>query len=208
MCVPGLFSSPPRDHSAEIARQQEAERQQRVTAARGNVDTAFQPFNDQYYGGYRTAYIDYYNPQLREQYGDARRTLVTRLAQSGNLASSYGADQIGRLDREYQRRGSQIVDEANASANDFRSRVEQQRSNLYNLATSAEDPAAVGAQATTMASTLQAPPVFSPLANAFGDFLNTAAIAVANERRGYTGTGTGLFRPASTASSGSARYVA
>lgn len=203
MCV---GASPPRDRSAEIAQQQEAERQARVRTARGNVDQALAPFNDQYYDQYRGTYNDYYVPQLREQYGDARRRLVAQLDQNGNLTSSAGADTLARLDREYQRRGSQVADEAVAAANDFRTRVEGQRSNLYNLATSSEDPASVGAQAANMAATLQSPPVFSPLANAFADFMNNASVAVANERRGFTGTGTGLFRPAS-GGSGSARYV-
>lgn len=197
----------PKDNSAAIAAQQEQERQARVRAARGEVDKAFEPFTTGYYDDYKTRYLDYYKPQLEEQYGDARKRLVTQLADSGNLAGSEGAKLLGKFNTEYNRKGTQLVDNANAAANDKRAAIENERGNLYNLSASSQDPAMAGAQAGVQASTLQAPPTFSPLSNAFAEFFNNVAVAVANERRGFTGTGTGLFRPAPTGGSGSARYV-
>lgn len=204
MCMGGKA---PKDNSAALAAQSEAERQARVRAARGEVDTAFAGFTPGYYDDYKSKYSAYYKPQLEEQYGDARHRLITQLADTGNLAGSEGARLLGKFNTEYKRKGDQLVDNANAAANDKRAAIENERGNLYNLSASSQDPAMAGAQAAVQASTLQAPPVFSPLANAFAEFFNNASIAVANERKGFSGTGTGLFRASPTSGSGSARYV-
>ena len=52
-------SKPPKDNSAQIARQQEAERQARIAEGQTAIDTSFGNFNDDFFQGYQDQYTNY-----------------------------------------------------------------------------------------------------------------------------------------------------
>lgn len=199
MCFMG---GAPEDNSARIAAEAEAERQGRVREGRSAVDAKFAPYDDSYFDNYRNKYLDYYTPQVDDQAATARKQLILRLAHTGNLTSSYGANQLAEFSKMDRARRNQLTTDAFNASNDLRSKTENARGDLYNLASTAADPSTAAAAAATRVASLEAPQTFSPLGNVFADAANLAASAVANERRGYTGTGTGLFRPARSAGSG------
>ena len=58
------------DGGAAEARRQEELRQARIREGMQNIESAFSPFNDQYYAGKAKAYSDYYLPQLKQQFDD------------------------------------------------------------------------------------------------------------------------------------------
>src|SRR3546814_8539380 len=97
MCIGGKT---PKDNSAEIARQQEEARQQRIRDGQSAIDTNFAQFNDPYFDDYRQDYMAYYQPQLDRQYQNARRKSVLGLHSTGNLSSSAGAGKLGDLRSE------------------------------------------------------------------------------------------------------------
>lgn len=199
MCVGGKA---PKDNSAEIARQQEEARQQRIRDGQSAIDTNFAQFNDPYFDNYRQEYMAYYQPQLDRQFQDAKRKAVLGLHRTGNLSSSAGAGKLGELTRAYNDNRTMLANNALSAVNDLRGRIEESRNNLYSQNRSAADPSAAASQAAAQAGYLGAPPTFSPLGQLFGNFTNMAMTGLAAERAGYPGFNTGLFN-----NSGSGRVV-
>ena len=195
-----LTPSIPQDNSGAQARQAEQQRQQNITNAQSGIDSAFSGFNDDYYKKYQKSYVDAYNPLVDQQYGDARKNVSLALARSGNLSSSYGADELAKLDAADQTQMANVASNATTATNAQRTNIQNNKSNLYSMAATAGDPSAASAQASTIASTLDTPVAVSPLGDLFGSFTNLAANAAQAEQNGYYGTGTGLFAPRAGAS--------
>lgn len=188
-------SKAPRDNSAEIARQQEAARQRRIAEGQTNIDTAFADFNDDFYTGYQNQYLDYYNPQLEDQYSDAVKRLTLQLAQTGNLTGSAGANQLADLDQFYDQQKLAITNRAVDATNNLRGDIDNRKSQLYADNRAAADPGNASSAAASAATALQPAAPSSPLANAFGDFFNNLgnAAAIQNAQRLTQGTGVQTF---------------
>jgi len=174
-------SSPPRDNSAEIARQQEAERQARIAEGQTKIDEQFVGFNDDFYNDYQTKYNNYYYPQIDDQYDDARKRLTLQLARTGNLTSSAGANQMGDLQEYYNDQRTGITNQGLNSVNELRANIDSQKTQLYNDNRSAADPGSAAAAAASAASNLQPGVPDSPLANMFSAFFGNAG----NAAQGY-----------------------
>ena len=187
-------SSPPRDNSAAIARQQEAERQARIQEGQVKIDEQFTGFNDDFYNNYQTTYNDYYYPQLDDQYGDARKRLTLQLAKTGNLTSSAGANQMGDLQEYYNNQRTGITNQGLNAVNDLRANIDSTKTQLYNDNRSAADPGSAAAAAASAASNLQPGRPDSPLANVFASFFQSAGAAGSgyNAGLGQRSTNTGV----------------
>ena len=194
MCFGG-GKKPPKDNSAELARQEEEARQARIQAGESNIDAQFsQAFSPDYFNNYQTSYEGAYTPDLTDQYQDARKKLTYALSRSGNLTSSSGAEKIGALKgREVSERAA-IRNRAMSAVNDLKSRVEHQRNDLYGMNRSAADPSSAAARAAAATGSLQASPTYSPLGDVFASLLNSGTQQLAMESTGrYPGLRTGLF---------------
>lgn len=205
MCFGG--GGAPHDDSAEIARADEAARQQKILAGQTSIDEAFKPFDDSYFGGVSKSYTDYYNPQIDEQFNKALQKKTLDLANSGNLSSSSGATQIADLRREYDRQRTSLADQGLQAANDLRGKVESNKSELYQSNRSAADPASAASQAAARAGNLQAPLTFSPLGDVFSSILSKSGQALGLEAAGYPGVKTGFFASNPTTGTGSSSRV-
>lgn len=207
MCIGG--GAPPRDDSAERARREEEARNARIRDGETSINKAFEGFNDDYFNQYTDAYQNNYAPQLDEQYIKAKQKTTFGLSRTGNLQTSAGANRLGDLFQAYSDRKGEIADQALAAANDLRTRVEQNRSDLYTLNRGAADPAQATSMAAARAGVLQSPQTFSPLGDAFSSFVNNAGMGLALEARGFPGLRTGLFNQpsAGSATRGSGRVV-
>lgn len=164
----------PVDNSAEIARQQEAERQARIKEGQAKIDEQFVGFNDDFYNNYQTTYNDYYYPQLDDQYSDARKRLTLQLAKTGNLTSSAGANQMGDLQEFYNNQRTNVTNQGLNSLNELRANIDSTKSQLYNDNRSAADPGSAAAAAASAAANLQPGRPDSPLANMFASFFQNA----------------------------------
>lgn len=184
-------SKPPRDNSAEIARQEEAARQARITQGQTSIDEAFTGFNDDFYTGYQTDYLDYYNPQLDDQYQDAVKRLTLQLAQTGNLTGSVGATQLADLEEFYNTQKTGITNQALGATNELRGNIDTRKSQLYADNRAAADPGNAASAAASAVTALQPAPPSSPLANVFGDFFNNLGnvSAIQNAQKIQQGTG-------------------
>ncbi len=192
MCL-DWFSSAPEDNSAEIARQQEAARQARIDSGLTQIEDVFSKFDDGYYGGVSQSYLDFYNPQLEDQYDDARRGLTLSLARTGNLNSSSGARKIGELTELFNKNQAQIGNQAVDVGHQARGSVESSRDELTNQLYASANPESAVDSALSRADFLSRPQVYSPLADAFGSFVDTVATGMLAEKQGYRGFNSGLF---------------
>jgi len=188
----------------EIKKQQaeaeaaEAQRQANIQAGRTAVDNTFSSFDDNYFGGLSQSVLDYYLPQLQDQYGKAQEQLSFSLARKGNTKSSAAAQERADLTTLFDTQRSGITNRAADAANSAREGVSAAKSNLYNYAQTAADPAAVNTQLASENTRLRAStPELTPLGKVFSDYLTpiiqTAGQGIAAEANGYQGFGTGLF---------------
>ena len=168
-------SKPPPDNSAQIAREAEEKRQGRISEGTSAIDSAFSSYNDDFYNQYQSDYGGYYQPQLDDQYSDARERLTLQLAKQGNLTSSTGADQFGDLKSRYDDRGTSISNEAMDASNSLRRSVDSNKSQLYADNRSSADPGNAAKAARSLATSLQPGTPSSPLADTFADFFNNAS---------------------------------
>ena len=69
-------------------------------------------FNDDFFNGRKQAYMDYADPQLEDQYGDANKQLTFSLARSGLLDSSARGEKLGDLQKLYDTQKQAVADKA------------------------------------------------------------------------------------------------
>lgn len=192
----------PKDNSAEIARQQEEARAAKIREGQSAIDSKFDSqFNDPYFSNIESGYLDYYNPQLQEQYDDAVKQLTYSLARSGNAESTTNNEQFGKLEQKQLEARTKIADDAKAASAKARGDVAQQRSSLYSLNNSAADPNQAASQAAQAALQLAQPQSYSPLGSIFSSLINTGGnIAAVNQAQtgNIYGSGNGPSAPSTT----------
>jgi hypothetical protein len=164
------------DDGAKEMRRQEAERQAQIAAGTKNVNEAFGSFTDDYYGGIEKAYLDYYAPQLEQQYKDARQQII--LKSPGGTANSGFAKRMAELEQMYQQELGAISGRALDTSRGRRAEVEQNRSNLLSQVNTGLKAASAASLAAEQAKYLSQMPSFSPLADIFAQA--TADVANAN----------------------------
>lgn len=185
--APAVVDPAPQSVPQQVASQEQT-RQDTVKASNAGIDSAFAQFDDPYYANFENSYKDFYNPQIDNQFKDAQGTLEAGLARNGTDRSSILATQFGRLYGQYADEKAQIGDQAASAANDLRSKVANEKSNLYALNSSSADPAQANTQALAAATSLVAPPTYTPLGNVFAGALAPYA-QFANSYSNNAGTG-------------------
>lgn len=185
--------NPAADASNQQISMMETQQQQHDTAvAQGKkaIDSAFQQFTPNYFNGVATAYQNAYNPQLDNQYAQAKDKMIAALAGGDQLDSSTGAYQMGQLDKTYGTARANIANQATDAENQLKSTVSNTETNLYGLNSQAADPLQMASSAQAQAGAIVAPQSYPTLSNVFGDALNTASTALrANMNSMYPGVG-------------------
>ena len=187
--------------AAEAARRQEEERQARIKQGMASIDSAFTPFNDDYFNSKSKAYSDYYLPQLQRQFDEANAALRLQLSASGLGNSSAGAYGTAKLAREFADRQADIAAKGGDYSGSARQSVQDMRNQLVSQlnATSDSGAAAQAAQSQAYAS-MNRPNAFEPLGNAFTQlsklYQNDTATSQASNGQygginGFLGIGTG-----------------
>ncbi|UXS23079.1 hypothetical protein [Agrobacterium tumefaciens] len=190
-------------NSGKTAQQQFAEAVQGGKLFSGTTKSS--GFDDAYFDGRRQAYIDYANPQLEEQYGNAQKELAFALSRGGLLNSSVRAEKTGELQKLYDVNKQKIADEALSHATQARNSVEDARANLISTLNATGDAEGAASSAITRASALSQPAAYSPLSQLFADFTSGLGTQAALERANYYSGGqtgarysTGLFTPSNS----------
>lgn len=155
-------------------------------------------FDDDFFNGLKKSYLDYADPQLEDQYGDANKQLTFALARSGNLDSSARAEKQSDLQKLYDTQKRAVADKALGYETSSRNAVEDARANLISTLNATGDQQGAVNSALARASALSQPPAYDPLGQLFVDFTNGLGIQAAQERS-YAAGGpaprynTGLF---------------
>lgn len=184
-----MCSSDPPDPSAEL-RRQEAERQAKVAQGTQRIDEIFSGFNDGFYDARKQAEMDYYLPQVDDQYKQSYADAVARLANSGNLTSTAGADLLGRINKQYELSKQGVLDRAASSALGLKSTMAGNRANLISQLSSGSDIESVASNASAIAQAQNATPAYSPLGDLFSGI--TANIANSMLAKAITGPQQGV----------------
>lgn len=128
-------------------------------------------FDQGFYDKFRQNFMDYYNPQLLQKFGDARDQLTYALARAGTLNSSLAADKAARLDAEYDVQRAGIVNQATGQENELKSRINSERSALVSQLNATGDADATANNASRVGLNLgQMQPNVSPLGDIFAGF--------------------------------------
>jgi hypothetical protein len=163
---------------ASLLAQQANTRANAIKSDTASIDSAFQPFNDDYYSNFTKAYEANQEPQLDFGYGRAGDQLQANLASSDQDEGSTGARQTADLAQTYGTAQGNIANSAADATNQLRSTVDNAKTGLYGLAQSATDPLTMGEQAQASAGALVAPQSYPTLGNVFSDVLSPAASGV------------------------------
>jgi len=167
---------------AQQQRQDEIDRQNRIKEGISNIDNAFAGFDDGFYSGKSQNYLNYYRPQVDQQYGEAKQNTLYQLARQGIVNSSAGAKVNSDLARDYGNQLQSIQSGANSYAQNVRSQVEQQRNNLVNQVTATANPTQAASAANNQVGNLQMiEPAggYSPLAGLFSTFTGALGNGIA-----------------------------
>lgn len=151
----------------ERARREAAEREARIAEGQTKIDDAFGQYDNSYYDNYSKSIEDYQRPDLDRQYGEAQGKVTAGLARRGMLESTHGAQEFGNLGRVYADNAALIANQAEDASSGLRTRVENQKSDLYALNRASADPAGISAQAIGQATALAAPAAMSPIGAVF-----------------------------------------
>lgn len=185
----GLASTIRQDAAANMD-SREYMRQHDIKLGQIGIDKNFSKFNDDYYQDYRNSYSGYYNPQLDEQHAKAVDKMSAALVDRGMGASSVGSAKMAELARQNADARTNIANESLDASNKLRSQVSNAKSNLYSINEASADPQSVNAQAVGSATSLVAPPTYSPLGQvfttAFDGFSNYASARNNSPTRTYS----------------------
>jgi len=138
-------------------------------------------FDDSFYDKFKQSILDYYMPQVEDQYGKAKDQTTYGLARAGTLQSSAATDEAARLAKENELNRANVVSQADTGAAGLRSRVAQERAKAESTLYATEDPDVATNQALAAVKDVSvAQPELTPL----GQVFQTALIGGANA---YTG---------------------
>lgn len=172
-----LFSSPKVDNTipnmmkqeAAAARKKEAERAAALKAGLASINTQFQGFGDDFYGGRRNAILDYYQPQLDDQMKKARDAMTFAFARAGTLNSTMAGDRSADLTKQYDLQKAGLVANAEGDAANLRNSVANQKSALISQLNATGDANQVANDALASTQQIYAQrPNYSPLGDIFG----------------------------------------
>lgn len=178
-----------------VARQSEERRAGRIREGTANINQQFEGFNPEFFGEIEQSALDFFNPQLTEQFQGTREGVVKNLARSGNLSGSVGATTLGNLFAERAKQQARIGERARGIAGEAKAGVERNRASLIQNLSATADPFAAAQAAGASAASLSAPQQFSPLGDAFSRFSNLASPQIQAARAGIDTPFSGLFRP-------------
>lgn len=146
-------------------------------------------YSDEYFDTIADAFMNYYRPQLDEQYGRARRNVILGSPSQG---SGYLRN-LGDLGTDYARESVALGERSQAARAESKRDVESNRAQLIRAAEAGSAPDVVAQQAVEASKFLRQPPAFEPLGDLFARSANAIANLKAAQRAGYETRDAPLF---------------
>lgn len=155
---------------AQIARADEAARQERIKQGTAAIDRAFAQYDDKFYDQRAQDYFNAAVPELNRQQARTKNDLVYNLAGKGQLRSS-ARDRLDQsLQTEIDKQRRIIGDAGLSQANALRASVEDARGRVYNQLLASGDPAQATAAATRASADIAVPSPVGAIGNVFSDW--------------------------------------
>jgi len=126
------------------------------------------------------AYLDFANPQLNREYGDAQKGLAFALSRQGQLNGSVAGDNYADLNKDFQIQQQNVGEQGKSYGNQARSDISSQKQSLLNMLSASADPGATAMAARSSMDAIRSRPAFSPL----GPLFQNATAGLAS---GYSG---------------------
>jgi len=134
-------------------------------------------FDDAFFGGQRDAYMDFYQPQLDDQFGQAKDQLTYALARAGTLNSTLAADKSADLTKKYDVQKASVLSQANDQVAQNRSRINNEKSALVAQLNATGDANRVSNEALSRTQQMyNEAPAYNPL----GDIFSGVAAGIGN----------------------------
>jgi hypothetical protein len=150
------------------ARQDEEARAGRIRTGTADIDRTFEGFGDDFFNGFRDNIMDYQQPQLDDQFGDAQDELTFALTRAGTLNSSMAGQKRADLTSAYTDNLASLLNDAEGQTGDLRGRVANEKSSLTSLLNATGDAQRSANEATSRSRVLfEQQPRFNPLPAVF-----------------------------------------
>ncbi len=138
-------------------------------------------WQDDFFGNYKKAYNDFYQPQLQDKFKTATDNLTFDLARSGILRSQAAVDSQSDLVRQKAENEASLKSQADQGVAALQQRINSAKQNAINQLYSTENPDIGANSALSQIRTIQnEQPSYSPL----GDIFKTAAVGMGNYQQG------------------------
>jgi len=151
------------------ALEEEKKRQAKVDAGLAAIEEVFSQYDQDFYDETSDAYLDYYTPQLEDQYKDGLRELQFALARGGRFNSSTEVDKKGGAaeDLEFQRQ--ELMGNATKAADQTEQSVLDAKERMIKLNEVNANPDLAASLSASQAGVLNQPPKYDPLVDVFAD---------------------------------------
>ena len=153
----------------ESAAQTEARRQKKVDAGLKEIEKVFGQYDQDFYDKSQDAYLDYYEPQLEDQYKKGLRDLKFALARGGRFGSSTEVDKKAGAAQDLGFQKSELASGAIGAADKSQAAVNAAKKEMTQLNQINANPQLAASLAQSQAGILNQPPKYDQLLDVFGD---------------------------------------
>ena len=153
----------------ESAAEAEARRQLKVDAGLAEIEKVFSQYDQDFYDKSSDAYLDYYEPQLEDQFKKGLKDLQFALARGGRFGSSTEVDKKVQAAEDYGIQKNELASGAIDAANKSRAAVTAAKRDMTNLNQVNANPDLAASLSNSQAGILNQPPKFDPLLDVFGN---------------------------------------
>lgn len=116
--------------AAERAQQYSQGRTSRIEDTRKAINEQFAGFDDSFFNQLAQDYVNFYEPQLQEQFREANDQTRFQLSRQGLSNSSEAAEAFVKLNNQLKLSRANVANQARDVADNFRSTIDQRRNNL------------------------------------------------------------------------------
>ena len=153
----------------ESAAEAEARRQLKVDAGLAEIEKIFGQYDQDFYDKSSDAYLDYYEPQLEDQFKEGLKELQFALARGGRFGSSTEVNRKAKAAEELGFQKNELASGAIQAADASEKAVTAAKRDMTNLNQINANPDLAASLSNQQAAILNQPPKFDPLLDVFGN---------------------------------------
>ena len=153
----------------ESAAEAEARRQLKVDAGLAEIEKIFGQYDQDFYDKSSDAYLDYYEPQLEDQFKEGLKELQFALARGGRFGSSTEVNRKAKAAEELGFQKNELASGAIQAADASEKAVTAAKRDMTNLNQINANPDLAASLSQAQSSILNQPAKFDPLLDVFGN---------------------------------------